>query len=340
DSRAAPPVAAGFEGEIASLSCALAKECPRDGRRPLRAGGLLMPPTAAAFEDASKLNESDQGSCRLSFDQVQKRYQAALTDAPLDIRLHLPTLLEYGRRVRTVAHVGETASSSLTSFAHAALERGSSASQSSSWRYKLGLHSPHAAAEAACSDLLELSLGSASGEVEPAELLFFSAAWRDPQHLFQELATYGLQAERYILVHAASTAASNSLEGGIDAWLQSPGANGWSLLEHTLLGGGLAVLGLSPPAWSTTNATRSGGSCDPTRAMRSRRALREARSMASELLILNGNYPGMWAGSWRLDEQKVEAVRQQLSLAVRLCPSDSKDALAARKVLRRSFLGQ
>ena len=94
-------------GEVARSSCALARhDCSRKGRRPLRAGGLLLPKILDARIHLCDGCQSWRSSQRTVLEEIESSFEAAVLNSSLELRPHLATLLEYSKRARSVLQVG------------------------------------------------------------------------------------------------------------------------------------------------------------------------------------------------------------------------------------------
>ena len=70
-------------GEVARSSCALARhDCSRKGRRPLRAGGILLPILDARIH----LCDGCRSSQRTVLEDIESLFEAAVLNSSLELR--------------------------------------------------------------------------------------------------------------------------------------------------------------------------------------------------------------------------------------------------------------
>ena len=169
-----------------------------------------FPPASASFVE----------TCGDSLDRIVTLYEQTLQDGLGDIRSHLPTLLEYARRVTSIAELGVARGLSSIAFARAALE---AATRGEEYRYRMYdiVHAPgveniwpflvdcqHVDLDFRKGDVLDQSFLRTVGEVDGSfpspELLFIDTAHTREQ-LTQELNAFAPFAKSYIILHDTET---------------------------------------------------------------------------------------------------------------------------------------
>lgn len=312
-------------------------------RSPRRwADGFVRPPLRSGFEAAKR--RRPPGTCRKAAVEVRWQYDAAQRNRDADgLRVHMATILEYARRVRSVAEVlSSSGGSSLPSLAiaRAALESVTKEGGSGRrYRYrtyglrrKSGLHKL-AGLLVWCVDFTEhVALDVDTNKA--TELVFIDAA-KDSDKLLSDLDFYGACARNFLLVH--NTEAS-TVQAATKAWLGGPVSGGsWEVLEHSVAGSGLTVLRRrslqKADVASDKNMTRA---CDANELAD---ALAEARALAPTLLAYSPHFPGMFGGALKVNVGIVYEMRIRIRRALYVCPSDP-EAQSAMRLIMRHFSGR
>eukprot|EP00438_Fugacium_kawagutii_P035265 Skav227224 [mRNA] locus=scaffold2048:517442:519100:- [translate_table: standard] len=290
-------------GEIARSSCALARhDCSRKGRRPLRAGGSVLP---RILDSQWRLCGSlKHRSRRTAADELETLFEAAILNSTLELRPHLATLLEYSKRARSVLQVGSSDVAWI-----AVVKGGLERNEGQVYQAELPANLLNFLKQ---HDLSSLGISIHEGHAH-SEMLFFSAWKMEFESLNAKSA-----AAKFILIHGTKSSRENQdidsgFVEGLQKWLGDNRA--WQLTEYSTLGAGLAVLSRE------NNQGRS--NC-------SHAAWAHARSFASELLRIQHDYPSPLGSTWHVNLDVVRAMQRKLASI----QNDCLDAKAALQVLR------
>lgn len=289
-------------GEVARSSCAHPHAaCSRKGRRPLRAGGILLP-----ILDARIHCDGCRSSQRTVLEDIESLFEAAVLNSSLELRPHLATLLEYSKRARSVLQVGTSDTAWI-----AILQGGLQRSDGQLYQTELAANLMDFLRQ---HDLRSLGIRVLEGYAA-SEMLFFSS-WRMD---FESLAAKSAMA-KFILLHGTKYSGENDdghgSQGtvffeGLQRWLNNNRA--WQLAEYSSLGAGLAVL---------IRSHRTSRNCS--------NAWAPAQSFASELLEVRHGYPSLLGSTWHVRPAAVTAMHRRLAAIQSRCP----DAKAALRVLQ------
>eukprot|EP00435_Cladocopium_sp_Y103_P065812 s118_g27.t2 len=290
-------------GEVARSSCALARhDCSRKGRRPLRAGGLLLPKILDA-----RIHLCDgcrRSSQRTVLEDIESLFEAAVLNSSLELRPHLATLLEYSKRARSVLQVGSSDTAWI-----AILQGGLQRSDGQLYQTELTANLMDFLQQ---HDLRSLGIRVVEG-YQASEMLFFSRRID-----FESLAAKSAMA-KFILLHGTKYSGEHddgdSHQGTVffeelQQWLNNNRA--WQLAEYSSLGAGLAIL---------IRSQRTSNCSD---------AWAPAQSLASELLEVRHGYPSLLGSTWHVRSAAVTAMHRRLAAIQSRCP----DAKAALQVLQ------
>ncbi|CAK9009429.1 unnamed protein product [Durusdinium trenchii] len=322
----APAAAQGIgnlSGEVARRSCALGRhDCSRQGRRLLLAGGYLLP---SCF-DVRLRRRCVSGPPPASpmgreavVEEVDATYESAVVNASLVLRFHLATLLEYTQRAEAVRQVGDVEASWVAILRGALSQR--SRRRSRSFRYHVLDPMPELVAFLEKHPKFKaLGIQVDFADSVDADVLFFASS---------RLLDFSLVtgSTRYILVHGTQEAvgSAHTLDQ-MQSWLDVNKA--WRFAEYSALGSGFAVLERSQRSWER-----------PANCSWDASAWSNAMRLASELLVVQHEYPSSLGATWRVDGPVLQSMSRKLQALRRSCVG-SLEIQAAQLILRRFRRGE
>ena len=275
-------------GEIARTSCALARhDCSRKGRRPLRAGGYVLPKILDARNARWRICDGSHGCHRqrtLS-EEMESLFEAAIVNSSLLLRPHLPTLLEYSKRADSVLQVGAS-DTAWIAIVKGGLQRGGQLYQTKLTKNLMDFM------QGKMDELKSHKVRILQGD-SASEMLFFSS-WRMD---FESLTAKSVTA-KYVLLHGTKMSGSSLFFEGLQEWLNNN--RGWQFSEYSTLGAGLAVLSRTAPG-RPSNCSEQ---------------LTELG--AAELLEVRHDYPSPLGSTWHVKPHAVMAMQRRLASA--RCP--------------------